>query len=76
MALPLSDFDIRSPSSAASKAKLVGSWTCKSILGLLESTEDHGMWKHSYGAQKDILKKMALDLEEHFSLICLLPMIR
>ena len=76
VALPLSDIDIASPSSASSKSKPVGSWTRKSILGLLESAEDHGMWRQGYGAQKDILKKMALDLEERFGLVRLLPTIR
>ena len=76
MALPPSDVDIASPSSASSKSKPVGSWTRKSILGLLESTEDHGMWRQGYGAQKDILKKMALDLEEHHGIIHSLPTIR
>ena len=76
VALPLSDIDIASPSSALSKSKPVGSWTRKSILGLLESTEDHGMWRQGYGAQKEILKKMALDLEEHHGIIHSLPTIR
>ena len=44
--------------------------------GLLESAEDHGMWKHAYGVQQEILKKMALDMEEYFGLIHLLPTIR
>ena len=76
VALLPSDINIMSPSSASSKSTLVGSWTRRSILGLLESTEDHGMWKHGYGVQKDILKKMALDLEEYFGLVHSLPMIR
>ena len=76
VALPPSDVDIASPSSASSKSKPVGSWTRKSILGLLESAEDHGMWRQGYGAQKEILKKMALDLEECFGIIRSLPTIR
>ena len=76
IALPPFDVDITFTSSATSKAKPVRSWTRRSILGLLEFTEDHGMWKHGYGAQKEILKKMALDLEQCHGVICLLPTIR
>ena len=76
VALLPSDVDIASLSSATSKSKPVGSWTRRSILGLLEFTKDHGMWRHGYGAQKEILKKTALDLEEHHGIICSLLMIR